>query len=102
MFLSNQNTLSELTANLKPSAALVTQLFSSTEYAILFQCKRVKITLSRSDSRDQSLLELNFTLLRVNFVYDYSSLMNCHSHKSEELTAKRLANDRVSVSYHTS
>ena len=54
---------------------------------LLSKCKRVKITLSRSDSRGQSLLELNFTLLRVKFVYDYSSSMNCHSHKSENLTA---------------
>ena len=32
-------------------------------------------------------MELNFTLSRVNFVYDCSSSMNFHSHKSEELTA---------------
>ena len=56
-------------------------------YRVLSKCKRVKITLSRNDFRDQYLFELNFALSRVNLVYDNSSSMNCHSHKSEELTA---------------
>ena len=45
----------------------------------------MKITRSRSHSRVQSLLELNFTLSRMNFVYDYFSSMKCNSR--EELTA---------------
>ena len=55
--------------------------------SLLSKCKRAKITLSRSDSSYQSFLESNFTLSRVNFVYDYSSSMNCYFHKTEELTA---------------